>query len=176
MKENVNRQVVILVKKHLLSLTESFARYYPRNEDPRHGNMWIIDPFAAKIQDNNLNMHLKESLIHLSSDEIVKFKFHSSLSRSQFWLSIKSEYPSLSEQAMTILIQFSTTSLCEKAFSSVTAIKTRYRSQLKINAVLRIAVTTLDPNIRNLISRKGVAFFIFIQSGKIVRAGPVQTE
>ncbi|KAK1345148.1 hypothetical protein QTO34_013856 [Cnephaeus nilssonii] len=34
---------------------------------------------------------------------------------------------------MKILIQFSTTYLCEKSFSSVTAIKTRYRSQLEIN-------------------------------------------
>lgn len=155
MKENdVNQQVVTLVKKHLESLTESFARYYPKNEDPRHGNMWIIDPFAANIQDSKLSMHLKESLIDLSSDETLKFKFHSSLSRPQFWLSIKSEYPLLSEQAMKILIQFSTTYLCEKAFSSVTVIKTRYRSRVEINAVLRLAVTTLDPNIHNLISSK----------------------
>ncbi|GFU85130.1 hypothetical protein TNCV_1553931 [Trichonephila clavipes] len=38
------------------------------------------------------------------------------------------------------------------AFSSATAIKTRYRSQLEINAGLRHALTTLDPNIHNLIS------------------------
>ncbi|GFW58067.1 hypothetical protein TNCV_2742131 [Trichonephila clavipes] len=40
------------------------------------------------------------------------------------------------------------------AFSSVPIIKTRYRSQIEINAVLRLAVTKLDPNIHNLISRK----------------------
>ncbi|GFW09907.1 dimer_Tnp_hAT domain-containing protein [Trichonephila clavipes] len=67
MKENdVNQQVLTLVKKHLESFTESFARYYSKNEDPRHGDMWIIDPFATNIQDNNLRMHLKESLINLS--------------------------------------------------------------------------------------------------------------
>ncbi|GFX97607.1 SCAN domain-containing protein 3 [Trichonephila clavipes] len=120
MKGNdVNQQVVTLVKKHLESLTEYFARYYPKNADPRHGNMWIIGLFAGKIQDKNLSMHLKESLIDLRRN----YKFHSSLSRSQFWLFIKSEYPFLSEQTMKILIQFSTTYLCEMAFSSVTAIK-----------------------------------------------------
>ncbi|GFT94023.1 uncharacterized protein TNCV_3219511 [Trichonephila clavipes] len=103
------QQVVTLVKKHLESLTESFARYYRKNEDPRHGNMSIIDPLAVKIQDNNLSMHLKESLIDLSSDKTLKFKFHSSLSRSPFRFSIKREDPFLSEQAMKILIQFSTT-------------------------------------------------------------------
>ncbi|GFT08487.1 dimer_Tnp_hAT domain-containing protein [Trichonephila clavipes] len=52
MKENdANQQVVILVQKHLGSLTEFFARYYLKNEDPRHDNMWIIDPFAEKFQN-----------------------------------------------------------------------------------------------------------------------------
>ncbi|GFS98282.1 uncharacterized protein TNCV_431281 [Trichonephila clavipes] len=144
------QQVVTLVKKRLESLTESFVRYCLKNEDPRHGNMWIIDPFAAKIQDNNLSMHLRESLIHLSSDETPKFKFHSSLSRSQFWLSIKSEvaYPFLSEQAIKILRFNSPQLIYVKRHFLVTAIKTWYRSQLEINAV-RLTVTTLDPNIHN---------------------------
>ncbi|GFX14898.1 hypothetical protein TNCV_1486401 [Trichonephila clavipes] len=55
---------------------------------------------------------------------------------------------------MKILIQFSTTYSCEKAFSSVTTIKTWYRSQLEINVVLRLVVTTLDPNTHNLTSIK----------------------
>ncbi|GFU87855.1 DUF4371 domain-containing protein [Trichonephila clavipes] len=77
MNENdVNQQVVTLVKKHLESLTESFAHYYPNNADPRHGNMSIRDPFASKIQDNNLSINLKESLIDLSSDETLKDFIH----------------------------------------------------------------------------------------------------
>ncbi|GFW96551.1 hypothetical protein TNCV_2846081 [Trichonephila clavipes] len=54
---------------------------------------------------------------------------------------------------MKILIQFSITYLCEKAFSSITAIKTQYRSHLEIKVVLCLAVTTVDPNIHNLISK-----------------------
>ncbi|GFX39515.1 uncharacterized protein TNCV_2668771 [Trichonephila clavipes] len=42
--------------------------------------------------------------------------------------------------------------LREKAFSSVAA--ERYRSQLEINAVLHLAVTTLDPNIHSLVPSK----------------------
>ncbi|GFX21834.1 hypothetical protein TNCV_2311131 [Trichonephila clavipes] len=57
---------------------------------------------------------------------------------------------------MKILIQFSTTYLCEKAFSSVPAIKTRYRSHLEINAVLLLAIIILDPNIHNLTSKPNV--------------------
>ncbi|XP_026546538.1 SCAN domain-containing protein 3-like isoform X1 [Notechis scutatus] len=153
-EKDVNRQVITIVQQHLQSLTESFGRYYPKNEDPRHGNMWIIDPFAANIEDSNLSLHEKENLIDLSCDGHLKIKFHSSISSPHFWLSVKSEYPLLSEKAMKILIQFSTTYLCEKTFSSVTAIKTRYRSRLEIKTTLRLAVTSLEPKIHKLISNK----------------------
>ena len=76
------------------------------------------------------------------------------LFKSQFWLSVKSEYPLLSEKAMEILIKFSTTYLCEKIFSSVTAIKTRYRSTFEINRALRLAVTSLEPKMHKLIQNK----------------------
>lgn len=40
MKEHeCNQQVVTWVKNHLESLTEYFARYFPKNENPRQGNI-----------------------------------------------------------------------------------------------------------------------------------------
>ncbi|GFY32900.1 uncharacterized protein TNCV_4025241 [Trichonephila clavipes] len=57
---------------------------------------------------------------------------------------------------MKILIQYSTTHLCEMSFSSVAAIKTPYQSQLEINAVLHLTVAALDPKLHNLISRQKV--------------------
>jgi len=66
MKEkDVNQRVLAIVQQHLESLTESFCRYFPKKEDPRHGNMWIIVPFAANNENNKLNMSEKESLIRL---------------------------------------------------------------------------------------------------------------
>lgn len=153
-QEDVNRQVLTLVRQHLQSLTDSFGRYYPEQEDPRRGNVWIIDPFSAKIEDSNLNMTEKESLIELASDDSLKAKFQSSSSRSHFWLSVKSEYPMLSEKAMKILIPFATTYMCEKIFSTVTAIKTKYRCRLEIQTALRVAVTSLEPRIHKLIENK----------------------
>lgn len=127
-EKDVNQHVITVFQHHLISLIESFDRYFPKNEDPRHGNMWIIDPFAAANNENNkLSINEKESLIDLSSDSSLKAKFQLSSSKSQFWLYVKNEYPLLSEKAMKVLIQFSTTYLCEKTFSSVTIIKTQYR-------------------------------------------------
>ncbi|GFS58052.1 putative 115 kDa protein in type-1 retrotransposable element R1DM [Trichonephila clavipes] len=49
---------------------------------------------------------------------------------------------------------------------SATAIKTWYQSQLEINAVLCLVVTTLDPNIHNLISIKQEHLSHFVTNGK----------
>ena len=116
--------------------------------------MWIIDPFVANIEESKLSINEKESLIDLSCNDSLKVKFQLSLSRPHFWLSVKNEYPLLSEKATKILIQFSTTYLCEKTFSSVIVIKTRYRSRLEIDAALRLAVTSLESNLHILMSNK----------------------
>jgi hypothetical protein len=55
----------------------------------------------------------------------------------------------LNEKAITILIPFATTYLCEKTFSSVTAIKNKCRCRLEIQTALRVAVTSLEPRIHN---------------------------
>ena len=153
-EKDLNRQEVSIIQQHLQSLTEYFEFYYSSEEEPRPGNMWMIDPFVANIEDSKLSMNEKESLIDLSCDDSPKVKFQSSLSRPHFWLSVKNEYPSLSKKAMKIFIQFSTTYLWEKTFSSVTVIKTRYRSRLEIDAALRLAATSLEPNLHILMSNK----------------------
>ena len=116
--------------------------------------MWIIDPFVANIEESKSSINEKESLIDLYCNDSLKVKFQLSLSRPHFRLSVKNEYPSLSEKAMKILIQFSTTYLCEKTFSSVTVIKTRYRSRLEIDAALRLAVMSLESNLHIIMPNK----------------------
>jgi len=121
-EKDVNQQVGRQLAGGSYCSTASFCRYFPKKEDPRHGNMWIINPFVANIGNNNSNMNEKESLIDLSSDSTLKFKFQSTLSKSRFWLSVISKYPFLIEKAMKVVIQFSTTYLCEETFSSDTVI------------------------------------------------------
>ena len=153
-EKDLNRQVVFIIQQHLQSLTKYFDFYYSSEEDSRPGNIWIIDPFVANIEESKLSINEKESLIYLSCNDSLKVKFQLSLSRPHFWLSVKNEYPSLSEKAMKILIQFSTAFLCERTFSSVTVIKTWYRSRLEIDAALRLAVTSLEWNLHILMSNK----------------------
>ncbi|XP_060875374.1 protein FAM200A-like [Metopolophium dirhodum] len=92
------------------------------------------------------NLKISEELIDLSSDENLRIRFQENVCNT-FWISIKSEYPELSKQAISILLPFSSTYLCETAFSTLTIIKNKYRSRLNVEADLRVAVSNIKPNI-----------------------------
>jgi len=57
---------------------------------------------------------------------------------SQFWISLKNEYPELSDKAMKLLLIVSTTYLSEKSFSSLSLIKTKQRNRVEVKALLRL--------------------------------------
>ena len=71
---------------------------------------------------------------------------------------MKTEYPLLSELVILALLPFASTYLCEKPFSTLTYLKTKYRSNLKdLEPALRPAITDLITDIANFI----VFYFIF---------------
>ncbi|XP_025415530.1 SCAN domain-containing protein 3-like [Sipha flava] len=81
------------------------------------------------------NLKISEELIDLSSDENLRIRFQENTCDT-FWISIKSEYPELSKQTISILLSFASTYLCETAFSTLTIIKNKYRSRLNVEADL----------------------------------------
>lgn len=56
--------------------------------------------------------------------------------------------------AMRVLIQFSTTYLCEQGFSALTAIKTKQRNRLQPEDDMRVCLSTVAPNISNIVENK----------------------
>jgi hypothetical protein len=50
---------------------------------------------------------------------------------SSFWINLLNEYPKISRKAMNAVLPFSISYICEAVFSSMNAIKTKNRSQLK---------------------------------------------
>jgi hypothetical protein len=71
--------------------------------------------FQAYNHENDLSLSKKEQLIELSSDSGLKMQF-CDLGLVYSWISpsVTSELPELSEEPLIIVMQFSTTCLCEK--------------------------------------------------------------
>jgi hypothetical protein len=63
---------------------------------------------------------------------------------------VRSEFPELSEEALKVVMQFSTTYLCEKGFSSLLQLKTKYRNRLSASADLRLNLDNIEPDIQEL--------------------------
>ena len=105
---------------------------------------------SKEVQDDVIS---KESSIDLSSDSGLKLRFQSS-NLFTFWISIREEYPEVSCQAVTFVMPFATTYLCEKRFSAMTAMKTKYRALLDIESDLRLKLTNFEPDITSLVNNK----------------------
>jgi hypothetical protein len=69
---------------------------------------------------------------------------------TEFWISIKDEYPLLSDKAQQILIPFSTSYLCEAGFSAVAVIKSKYRAKINVEKEMRVAMSNLIPQFHDL--------------------------
>jgi len=103
-----------IITTHLISLGINFNA---RLEDLPEENLgWIRNPFHFNTNEIKLgNLKLSEELIDLSSDENLRTRFQKNACDT-FWVSMKSEYPELSKQAISILLPFASTYLCEQHF------------------------------------------------------------
>ena len=141
--------VSYIIATHLKMFLLSFEKYYPEYEDPRRQNMWIVNPF---VEHKALFHEETLQLIELSSDKGLENTFNS-LSNSKFWIRMKNDHPNLHEIAMSFLLYFSTTYLCETAFPAMPVLKTKERNRLQLSACLRLAVTSIHPRINKLTYR-----------------------
>jgi len=106
------------VLNHLQQLSLYFHQYFG---DYVSALDWIRNPFECELA--NLTGREQEQLAELSSDSTLRLQF-SRLPLLSFWLACFQEYSLLSDKAIDVLLPFSTTYLCETAFSAVTARKT----------------------------------------------------
>lgn len=140
-----------IIIEHLQILKHSFRKYFPV---PDKNKNWVVDPFNADIPDiTGLTTTQENQLIEISSNSNLKRVFKES-SLSSFWLSIRQDYPEISDSALRPLMLFSTTYLCEKGFSAYVYTKNKYRNRLNIESDLRIQLSNIDPKIPDLVLKK----------------------
>jgi hypothetical protein len=95
----------------------------------------------------------KEDLIGLQSKGLLKQEF-SNKNLDEFWCSQIAAYPFLSKKALSTLIPFTTTYLCESGFSTLVSVKTKARNRLDARHDMRLALSKTVPRISVLTDRK----------------------
>lgn len=142
------------MKMVLDNLKKELCYYFSVQEiSDNTGQRWILNPFLnAAINEANLATKLKENLLELSADGMLHLEFKSE-NLDTFWLKRKTEYPELTTEALKCLIPFSTSYLCELAFSSMAQIKSKLRNRLHLEDDLILKVAKTDPRWEKLIEQ-----------------------
>uniref|UniRef100_A0A667WR08 DUF4371 domain-containing protein n=1 Tax=Myripristis murdjan TaxID=586833 RepID=A0A667WR08_9TELE len=129
-----------VVTSHLTALSEHFSSYF-------------TDVNTAAWDWVDLTGKAEEELLELSCDGTLKVRFRQ-LAHEDFWASLSHEYPELTTEAMRILLPFPTTYLCQSSFSTMTAIKTKYRARLHVENDLRVCLSSISPRLDKLCNEK----------------------
>jgi hypothetical protein len=92
-----------------------------------------------------------EELIDLSEDTSLKLNFNRR-KLTQFWLSIQQTYPTLSTEALKVLLPFSSSYICEVGFSAMVGIKTKFRNKPQWSNSLLLKITRIDVDVSAVIN------------------------
>jgi hypothetical protein len=111
------------MKEYLDGLKRGLHKYFPELNDSFE---WIRSPFLISVQTlpNDLSASEEKQLLELASDGFLKTTFQQKTLTS-FWLSVCSEYPTLSNKAAKYLLLFPTSYTCELGFLVLVGIKTK---------------------------------------------------
>ncbi|XP_068246863.1 zinc finger BED domain-containing protein 5-like [Palaemon carinicauda] len=148
---NLDPELKILIITHLSSLKAEFTKYFPDIDDMRESWKFIRNPFQCEFA--NVAEEIQEEFLELKFNSTAKDEFND-LDLETFWIIYHSVYPLISHQALRVLTMFGSTYLCETAFSTLTAIKTKYRNRLDVEDDLRCALSNIKPRIQDLVSKK----------------------
>jgi hypothetical protein len=113
---------------------------------------WVRNPFVlfSPNPQNLLSLQEEQQLTELQCHRTLKIKFYEVLP-DVFWISIRKEYTVISANAVNILLLFSTSYLCEQAFSCLTNFKSKERNRLlSVEEELRVCLSKIRLRIQHL--------------------------
>lgn len=123
----------ILSVKEYLKILEGISRYFPNIPDTSFA--LARSPFTIKVED--ISENAQEEFIELITSDAANTDFYS-----------------MSEIALRLILPFPTTYLCETGFSSLLVIKSKYRSRLVAEDYLHCALAKTAPKISDLARKK----------------------
>ena len=137
-------------------LKESFKKRF-HDLSGREKHLSLFDrSFTVKVEEIE-NAELQLELLDLRSNEGLR-EVYQEQSLLQFYSQLQEEtYPVLLKNARFWIAQFGSTYRCEQAFSVMKLNKSKLRNQLTdghLDAMMRIAITPLKPNVASLAQNK----------------------
>ena len=148
---NYSKEITPLIFDHLTTLEERIDHYFPSLSSEHYD--WVRDPFVHIAGNTNILTLKEEELAELSSDRNLKLK-HAEMFLDAFWIMTEKEHPNIAKRALHILLQFSTSYLCELGFSTLTNIKYKKREKLKcVEEEMRVCLSEIRPRIENICKR-----------------------
>ncbi|XP_028660398.1 zinc finger BED domain-containing protein 5-like [Erpetoichthys calabaricus] len=149
------REIQKVITNHLKKLYSEFVLYFAfLTSGSNVGKHWITSPFNMEnIMSADLSIQQQEILIDMTDNQYFQEMFKEK-SVTEFRSQVRKEHDELSAKAITALLPFGSTYLCEKAFSSMTSIKTKPRNCLYLEYDLVVSVSTLSPRIQDLMEKK----------------------
>ncbi|XP_071040035.1 zinc finger BED domain-containing protein 5-like [Parasteatoda tepidariorum] len=127
-RDNIEANKNLFVE-HLNGLLLQFSNYFGDLDFTKFA--WIQNPFIDEEDDEFGLTSIEKKLSEFSCDTTLKHKFQT-VSMVQFWLSLHTEYNTLSNKALKVLLPFATSYLCETGFSALAAMKSKYRARLVV--------------------------------------------
>ncbi|XP_050066484.1 zinc finger BED domain-containing protein 5-like [Aphis gossypii] len=108
----------------------------------------IVESITFDLVD--LKLVEEENLCSIKNDRTLQLKFKE-ITLNKFWIYVSKEYPEISIKALTILLPFSTSYLCEQGFSALANIKNKKREKLNsLEEEMRVCLSTIRPRIKNI--------------------------
>jgi hypothetical protein len=149
--KSLNKEVQMEISEHLETLQNSFEGYFC--PESLNQETWVRSPFMTDINDINDEDLIKDDLIDMRCKAVLRAEFQAK-DLFDFWCSLGQAYPLLVKRAMSILIPFATTYLCESGFSALVSIKTKNRNRLDVKDDMRLALSKTIPQFSVLIEKK----------------------
>jgi hypothetical protein len=108
--------IITEISAHLNALKKNSDCYFL--EEVKHCQQnWIANPYQGDMT-TGISTKADEELIDLSEDISLKLNFNRR-KLTQFWLSVQQTCPTLSTEALKVLLPFSSSYICEVRFSAM---------------------------------------------------------
>lgn len=155
---NLQTNFFEIVIAHLQGLEESVVNYFP-DIDSDDIYSWVMNPFSCdpKHKPTGMTNEVFQNLLEISEDSSLKYKYREE-SQEEFWMQVYSENNAVGKVAVKRLVRFTSTYLCESSFSTYAYIKNKYRSKLKASKDLRVKLTKLPINIKEIMKKSSKQF------------------